>query len=115
MTLPDEIPKKLRDSALFLPEMDDNEGAWLKTDAMSVIKSLEGTDVSVSNVTIFNMAPWGYSQSDSALSVHRFPNENDADYALRSCSLALDFIRDSITVDEKALFALTFPLWKDAA
>lgn len=115
MKLPDQIPKRLRDSAVFLPEFEDNEGAWFKTDAIAVIKSLKGTDVSISDVLIHNMAPWGYKQSEPVLSVHRFPNENDSDYSVRSRSLALNFIRDFETVNEKTLFALRFPLWKDAA
>jgi hypothetical protein len=113
--LPDRIPKRLRNLALFLPEFDDGEGAWFKADAMAVIESLKGTTVPVSDVVILNMAPWGYAPSDLALSVDRFPNEADADYAGRSPSLALDFIRGSEMVDDKTLFALTFPLWKDAA
>ena len=53
--------------------------------------------------------------SDSILSVGRFPNEGDSDYAERSHSLALDFIRNSRMVGDKTLFVLTFPLWKAAA
>lgn len=115
MKLPDQIPIQLRNLALFLPEFDHGEGAWFKDDAMRVIESLKGTTVPVSGVIMFNMAPWGYSPSDLVLSVNRFPNEADADYAARSRSLALDFIRDCETADDKTLFALTFPLWKDAA
>jgi hypothetical protein len=113
--LPDRIPKRLRDQALFFPEFDDGEGAWFKTDAMAVIESLKGTAVPVSDVEILNMAPWGYVSSDPALTVNRFPDEADADYARRSRALALDFIRVSEIVDDRTLFALTFPLWKDAA
>jgi hypothetical protein len=113
--LPDQIPKRLRDLALFLPEFDDNEGAWFKTDAVAVVESLKGTNVSISGVVILNMAPWGYAPSDLVLSVDRFPNEADTNYAGRSCSLALDFIHGSETVDGKTLFVLTFPFWKDAA
>ena len=115
MNLPDQIPKRLRDSAIILPEFDDNEGAWFKTDAIAVIKSLKGTDVSISDVLIHNMALRGYTQSEPVLSVRRFPNENDSDYSVRSLSLALDFIRNFETADEKTLFSLRFPLWKDAA
>jgi hypothetical protein len=113
--LPDQIPKPLRDLVLYLPEFDNGESAWLKTDAMAVIESLQGTTVPVSEVVILNMAPWGYAPSGLVLSVDRFPNEADSDYAGRSRSLALDFIRNSTMVDDKTLVALTFPLWKDAA
>jgi hypothetical protein len=112
---PDQIPERLRDSALFLPELDENEGAWFKKDAVAVIESLDGTSVPISDVKILNMTPRGYVLSDPALSVHRFPNEADSDYSVRSHSLALVFIRKCETVDDKTLFVLTFPLWKDAA
>lgn len=115
MNLPDQIPKRLFDSAQFLPEFDDNEAAWIKTDAMAVIKSLDGTNIAVSDVIILNMTPWGYIQSAPALSARRFPNEADSDYSARSRSLALDFIRDSKPADDRTLFAMKFPLWKDAA
>ena len=113
--MPDEIPERLCDSALFLPELEENEGAWVKRDAVAVIESLDGTSVPVSDVKILNTTPRGYVLSDPALSVHRFPNEADSDYSVRSRSLALDFIQKCETVDDKTLFALTFPLWKDAA
>ena len=115
MNLPDQIPKKLCDLALFLTGFDDNEGAWSERDAIAVIESLDGTNVSISEVMIFNLAPWGYTQSGPVLSIHRFPNEVDSDYSARSRSLALDFIRNAETVGDKTLFVLTFPLWKDAA
>ncbi len=113
--MPDQIPKGLRDSALFLPELEENEGAWIKRDAVAVIASLDGTNVPISDVKILNISLRGYALSDPALSFHRFHNEADSDYSERSRSLALDFIRKHETVDDKTLFALTFPIWKDAA
>ena len=116
MKLSDRIPKRLRDRALFFPEFDEGEGAWLKTDAMAVIESLKGTTVAVSDVVILHMAPGGYPiPSDLTLFVDRFPDEADTDYAARSRSLAFEFIQNSKMVDDTTLFALTFPLWKDAA
>ena len=115
MKLPNQIPKRLRNLALFLPEFDDGEGAWLKVDAIGVIESIKGTAMPISDVLILYMVPGGYMPSDSILSVGRFPNEGDSDYAERSHSLALDFIRNSRMVGDKTLFVLTFPLWKDAA
>jgi hypothetical protein len=113
--LPNQIPKRLRRLALFLPEFDDSEGAWFKVDAIAVIESLKGTAVPVSNVVIFNIVPGGYVPSVVVLEVERFHNESDSDYAERSHSLALNFIRASGIVDSKTLYAFTFPLWKDAA
>ena len=115
MKLPDQIPKRLRDLELFLPELDDGEGAWFKVDALEVIASLRGTTVSISNISILNTVPGGYAPSDLALSVGRFPNESDSDYAERSRSIALSFVENAEMVDDKTLFALTFPFWKDAA
>ena len=115
MKLPEQISEQLCDSALFLQEFDENEGAWIKTDAVAVIASLDGTNVPISDVRILNITPRGYALSDPSLSVHRFPNEADSDYSVRSRSLALDFIQKCEKVDDKTLFVLTFPLWKDAA
>lgn len=115
MKLPDQIPQRLRNVALFLPQFDDGEGAWLQVDAVAVIESLKGTTVSISDVVILHGTPGGYIPSDSALSVERFHNEPDTDYAERSRSLALDFIRDCETANNETVFALTFSLWKDAA
>ncbi|HXX57045.1 MAG TPA: hypothetical protein VEI96_03510 [Thermodesulfovibrionales bacterium] len=115
MKLPELIPNRLRETALFLPEFGDGEGAWSKDDAMAVIKSLKGTTVAVSAVTLFERAPWGYAPSALMLSIDRLPNEADPDYAARSRRGAADFIRDSGITDDGALFALTFPMWKDVA
>lgn len=115
MKLPDEIPERLGNLALFLPEFDDSEGAWFKADAMAVIESLKGTIVAVSEVVILNMAPGGYMPSGLTISMDRFPNEADSDYAERSRHLALDFIRNSETGNNQSLFVLTFPLWKEVA
>jgi hypothetical protein len=115
MKLPNQIPNPLRKLAFLLPEFDDGEGAWFKVDAIAVIESLKGTTMPISNVIILNAAPGGYIPSESRLKVGRFPNEGDSDYADRSHSLALDFIRISGVVDDKTLFVFTFPLWKDAA
>jgi len=113
--LPDQIPKQLRDLAQFLPEFEDNEGGWFKGDAIAVLGSLEGTNIAISEAAIFNSAHGGYTQTVPGLSIHRFPNEADADYSVRSRSLALVFIQDYNADDDKTLFALAFPLWKDAA
>ena len=113
--LPERIPRTLRESALFLPEFGDGEGAWTKVDAMAVIESLKGSTVVVSEVVLFERVSWGYAPSESALSTDRLPNEAEADYARRSRERATDFIRSCAVVNDDALFALTFPMWKDAA
>lgn len=115
MTLPERIPKRLRERALYLPEFGDGEGAWSKDDTMAVIESLKGTTVAVSDVVLFNRAPWGYAPSEVALSIDRLPYEADADYAGRSRSEAADFVRSCGLVGDEVLFALTFPMWKGAA
>jgi hypothetical protein len=113
--LPERIPKRLRASALFLPEFGDGEGAWPRADAIAVIKSLKGSTVAVSEVVLFERVPWGYAASESAVAIDRLPNEADPDYAQRSRSRAGEFIRDCATAGDDALFGLTFPMWKDAA
>ena len=115
MTLPDTIPKRLRDQALFLPEFEEGEGAWFKVDAIAVIESLEGATVPISKVDIFKMAPGKYMPIGMILLMERFPNEADTDYAARSQSAALDFIQNSEMLQDDTLFALSFPLWKNAA
>src|SRR5262245_40853886 len=115
MKLPAEIPKRLRDSAFSLPELEDGEGAWSKADAIAVIEALRGTTVAISDVVVFRTAPWGYAPSEVNLTTERIPTESDTDYAARSRSAASDFVRGHDTEDDDALFALTFPLWKDAA
>ena len=115
MKLPEQIPRRLRQMALVLPEFGDGEAAWSKDDAIAVIESLKGTTVAVSDVVLFKRVPWGYAPSESSLSIDRLPTEADADYAARSRSGAADFIRDGQKVGDDTMFALTFPLWKDAA
>jgi hypothetical protein len=115
MKLPERIPKRLRESALVLPEFDDGEGAWSRDEAMDVIESLKGTTVAVSDVVVFNRILWGYAPSESALSIDRLSNESDADYSARSRLAAANFIRGSAVVNNDSLFALTFPMWKEAA
>ena len=101
--------------ALFFPEFGDGEGAWSKDNAVAVIDSLKGTTVAVSDVVVFSRAPWGFAPSDLALSFDGLPNEADADYAGRSRLAAVEFIRVSGPTEGETLFALTFPMWKDAA
>jgi hypothetical protein len=113
--LPERIPKRLRDTAISFPEFGDGEGAWSRDDAIEVIESLKGTTVAVSEVIIFEAAPWGYAPSEAGLSVDRLTDEGDADYGARSRQAAAHFIRDTEPAMAGRLFALTFPLWKDAA
>ena len=115
MKLPERIPRRLRDAALSLPEMQENEGAWPRERALEVIDSLAGTTVPVSDVVVFSPVPWGYAPADTSLTIDRITYEPDADYALRSRSMAAEFIRSFEGAVEEALFALTFPVWKDAA
>lgn len=115
MKLPERIPKPLREMALFLPEFGDGEGAWSKDDVVTVIESLRGSTLAVSEVALFERVPWGYALSGLVQAIDRLPNEADADYAIRSRRSAADFIRGCTIVGDDALFALTFPMWKDAA
>lgn len=115
MKLPERIPKRLREVALFLPEFGDGEGAWSKDDALAVIDSLKSTTVAVSDVVLFVRVSWGYAPFGPSWSSDRLPNEADADYAGRSRAGAGEFIRVCEVVADDALFGLTFPVWKDAA
>ena len=115
MKLPERIPKALRESALFLAEFADGEGAWSKGGATAVVDSLKGSTVAVSDVVLFERVSWGYAPSESAVSIERLPNEADADYAKRSRARAAEFIRTCVPASADALFGLTFPMWKDAA
>lgn len=114
MTLPDRIPKRLRERAIVLPQLAEGEGAWSREDALAVLASLEGSLVSVSEVVVFDRAPWGFEPTGEGLSIDRRPNEGDADYASRSRDAAAEFVRGRESGSE-ALFALTFPWWKEAA
>jgi len=115
MKLPEQIPKRLREMALVLPDFEEGEGAWPKDDALAVIDGLKGTIVAISDVVVWTKAPWGYAPSDLALSIERLPNEADADYAGRSRAAAGGFIRQCESGEVEPLYALTFPIWKDAA
>ncbi len=115
MKLPDAIPKGLRQAALTLPEFDFGEAAWPKTEALAVVESLKGTTVAVSDVVVYRSAPGGLVPSGAAMSTARLPSEGDADFALRSRVAATKFIVGSGPSDDDAWFALTFPMWKDAA
>ena len=115
MKLPERIPKRLRDIAISLPEFGDGEGAWSREDAIDVVESLKGTTVAVSEIVVFDATPWGYAPSELGLSVDRLNNEADADYGARSRQAAAEFIHGTEATKRSRLFALTFPLWKDAA
>jgi len=115
MKLPEQIPKSLREMAVVLPDFEEGEGAWAKDDALAVIDGLKGTTVAISDVVMWTKALWGYAPSDLALSIERLPNEADADYAGRSRAAAGGFIRQSESSEVAPLFALTFPILKDAA
>jgi hypothetical protein len=115
MKLPAQIPMKLLALALFLPELEDGEAAWPRDDALAVLDSLKGTTVAVSDVIVFEQVPGGYAPREIAWSGTRLPNEPDPDYAQRSRAGAVEFIRRCEGISEGTLFALTFPMWKDAA
>ena len=119
MRLPDEIPRTLRQDALFLPGLGDGQGAWPRQVAIAVIEGLEGTTVAVSDVTPYRRVAWGteihWSISDPVWSVHRMRSESVVDYARRSRREAAEFIGEFEEGDDELLFALTFPMWKDAA
>jgi hypothetical protein len=115
MRLPERIPERLRKKALSLPGFGDGEGAWSASDAVAVLESLKGTTVYVAGVVLFQRVQWGYAESKLALALERLPSEGDMDYALRSRSSAVNFIRRHELDGEEWLVALTFPMWKDAA
>ena len=115
MQLPEQIPKRLRALAVILPEFDDGVGAWLRDDAVAVIDSLRGTTVPVAEVVLYERVPGGYQPSGAAWWADRRANESDTDYARRSRLGAVGFIQGRESTTQDALFALTFPLWKDAA
>ena len=119
MRLPDEIPRELRQNALLLPGLLDGQGAWSREEALEVIESLEGTTVPVSEVTPFHRVTWGtevhWSMSETVWSVHRQRSESEIDYARRSRREAAAFLGDYEDGTDAPLFALTFPMWKDAA
>ena len=119
MRLPDEIPGELRQNACFPPGLGDGQGAWCREDALAVIGSLEGTTIAVSDVTPYRSIAWGtevhWSVSDTEWSLHRMHNESDINYARRSRREAETFIAEYEDGPDETLFALTFPMWKDAA
>ena len=80
-----------------------------------MIEGLKGTTVAVSEVLVFDPAPWGHALSEAGLSVDRLTNEADTDYGTRSRQTAAEFIRGTDPTMTSRLFALTFPSWKDAA
>ena len=114
MKLREQIPRPLRESALVLPGFGDGEGAWSGAEAVAVIDSLRGSIIAVSEIALFERAPWGYVPSETAMAIDRRPNEGDADYAMRSRVSAARFIRGCTPDSDDALFSLTFPIWKDA-
>ncbi|HEX5042155.1 MAG TPA: hypothetical protein VFV75_04565 [Candidatus Polarisedimenticolaceae bacterium] len=118
MRLPDAIPRDLRQNALLLPGLFDGQGAWSREEALEVIQSLEGTTVAVSEVTPYHRVTWGtevhWSMSETVWSVHRLRSESEIDYARRSRREAVAFLGDHEDCGDE-LFALTFPIWKDAA
>lgn len=113
--LPEQIPHNLRKLALFLPGMEEGEGAWPQGEALAVVDSLRGTTLAVSEVVVFESAPGGYVPLDRELSISRLPDEPDTDYARRSRSAAAEFIRTCAVDPGQALFAMTFQTWKEAA
>ncbi len=113
--LPVQIPSRLRKLALFLPETEEEEGAWLRDDALAVIESLRGTTLAVSDIVVFGRAPGGYVPLDQECSIPRLLNEPDTDYAQRSRFIAADFIRQTKVESDQVLFAMSFTIWKDAA
>jgi len=120
MRLPDQIPQELRQNACSLPgPWGEEEGAWCRADALTVIGSLEGTTIPVSDVTPYRSIAWGteihWSVCDPVWSVHRMHNESDINYARRSRKEAAAFIAEYEDGSDELLFALTFPTWKDAA
>ena len=114
MKLPTQIPKSLRTIAITLDEMDEWEAAWSREQAIEVVKSLKGSRVIVTAVTVFELIPGGYAPSEVAWSAARLPNEPDYEFAQRSQTGALEFIGEANTSAD-ALVALSFPIASEAA
>lgn len=115
MILPPEIPKRLREAASFLPAMAEGEAAWRRKDALRVIESLKTTTVPISDVTPFSFIGDIWITADPVWSLHRLHNESDIDYARRSRQEAAAFIQAWDGPEGELLFALNFPMFKDAA
>jgi hypothetical protein len=114
MTLPAAIPKKLRAIAIELPGLEEGEAAWGPQDALAVIESLRGTAVAIARVLPFGQAPGGYAPASDVWFAERRHGESDPDYAARSQEGAKAFIEER-PEQTGVLFALSFPMWKDAA
>ena len=115
MSLPKEIPDRLKSLSFRIADLDEGEGAWLRIDELAVLNSLGGTTVAVRAITLYERAPGSYVASDEPWQLEREVGESDVDYARRTREGAIEFItqRDGEAAD--TLFALSFAVWKEAA
>lgn len=115
MPIAREIPRRLRKRAVALPDLDDDEAAWSRDDALEVIDALRGTMVAVSGVQVFFPVPGGYAPGVRSWQAHRVRGELESDFVGRSHDGARAFVEATDDANGTCLFALMVPMWKDAA
>lgn len=115
--LPEQIPPRLEQQSVALPDLGDGEGAWVRTDALAVIEKLRGSTVAVYAVCLFEAAPvpGGYAPTEVAWKRERKTGEEDEEYARRTQMGAATFICECEPPESPSVFVLTFPVSRDAA
>ena len=115
--LPEQIPPRLGQQSVALPDLGDGEGAWVRTDALAVIEALRGSTVAVYAVALFEAAPvpGGYAPTEVGWKRDRKTHEEEEDYARRTHMGAATFICECELPEDPSVFVLTFPANPDAA
>ena len=115
MNLPRQIPRRLQRNAIFLDGFTEGEAAWSRGEALEVIASLKATKVLVTQVSALLRTPLGEIVADSTWTLGPSRGELGTDYVARAHCGAKEFIASQKPETQEVVFALTFPLRKDAA
>ena len=113
--LPRRIPRRLRHEAIHLDGFDPSEAAWSKEDALEVVASLQNTNVVIAEVTVVVRTPLNEFVADGSWVPEPSRGELGTEYAARTQRGAADFIAKHDAAGVDAVFALRFPLRREAA
>ena len=116
MSLPPEIPEPLRSQGISLEDLDIDEVAWGKGDALEVIESLRGTKIAILGGDVYRSESWGLAPTYDSWLCDRMEGEQAFEYAQRTRHEARAYIETyGAGQDGNVLFSLRFSTQQEAA
>ncbi len=107
--IPSEIPTQLQSRAIELSHLHVAEVAWLRKDAMEIIRQLKGSKVAILGGDVLQKRSGRFEYEYSNWAVDRQSNESPEAYAARSLEETEHYVRNFPDPDDGSVaYVLVF-------